>query len=237
MSDQSLKTRLLQPEVMDDPQLDQSRHFRALKSLATMNRLSASSSLVWREIAAYSDRQPRHKIRILDIATGSGDIPIGLSHRAKRDGIEVEILGIDISQRAIEYACQQAVAQKANVEFATLDALTDQLPAGFEVITCSLFMHHLSEEDVQRLLEKIKSAAKFVVVNDLRRSRAGWWLAFLVTRLFSRSDVVHADACLSVGASFSISEFRELANSAGMETAIIKPCWPFRFLMTWEGAA
>jgi 2-polyprenyl-3-methyl-5-hydroxy-6-metoxy-1,4-benzoquinol methylase len=233
MSD-PLKIRVLESEVMDDPDLDKTLHVGALKSLATMNWLSASSRMVWGAITEYLRRSPQKKIRILDIATGSGDIPIALFQRARRAGIEIDLLGIDISQRAIEFARQQAGVENAKVEFATLNALSEALPAKFDIVICSLFMHHLSEEDVVRLLAKMKSTAKFVVVNDLRRSRAGWWLALLVTRLFSRSDVVHTDSCLSVGASFSMKEFRALANAAGMESAIVKPRWPFRFLMTWE---
>jgi len=72
-----------------------------------------------------------------------------------------------------------------------------------------------------------------VLVNDLRRTRAGLALAYAASRVLSRSHVVHVDATLSVRAAFTIPEFAILTQEAGLDTAVISRRTPMRFLMRW----
>ena len=53
-----------------------------------------------------------------------------------------------------------------------MDVLADSLPHGFDVILCSLFLHHLDEQPAVGVLAKMAAAAgQLVLVNDLVRSR------------------------------------------------------------------
>jgi release factor glutamine methyltransferase len=65
---------------------------------------------------------PSGKLRILDIGTGSGCIPITL----KLERIQDEIYGCDISNHALDIARENAVLLMANVHFFNLDILTMQ---------------------------------------------------------------------------------------------------------------
>ena len=79
-----LATRVCEPEAMDDPALDRQRHFAALRGLAWLNGLSASASIVWKPIAQLARQRKVDRLRVLDIATGAGDLPIRLWHMARR---------------------------------------------------------------------------------------------------------------------------------------------------------
>jgi len=228
-----LARRALVPETMDDPGLDRDQHRAALSSLARINRLSGSAGLVWGPIQDLSDQLQESSLRVLDVATGGGDIPIALWNRARQAGVSLQIVGIDKSDLALDYARQQARASNAAVEFQTLDAVSDELPSGFDVSMCSLFLHHLSEEQAEQLLRKMSRCARhLVLVSDLRRCLRGWWLAYAASRLFTSSEVVRTDACLSVSAAFSPEEALALANRAGMNAPRIQRRWPLRFLLT-----
>ena len=73
-----------QPELMDDPDLEPGRHRHALAGLARLNRVSGSGRLVWsalRDLAVQGGAEP---LRILDLATGGGDVPLALVRCAPR---------------------------------------------------------------------------------------------------------------------------------------------------------
>jgi 2-polyprenyl-3-methyl-5-hydroxy-6-metoxy-1,4-benzoquinol methylase len=170
----------------------------------------------------------------LDIATGGGDIPISLWHRARRRKLPIEIAACDLSRRAIEFARQKGCRSRANVEFFQHDVLASPLPEGFDAIACSLFLHHLADEDAVNLLRRMAAASRqLVAVNDLRRSTAGLLLAYAASKALTRSDVVRVDAPLSVRAAFTISEANALAARAGLSNCTVKPRWPQRFLLSW----
>ena len=79
-------------------------------------------------------------------------------------------------------------------------------------------------------------ARSLILVNDLRRSFWGWMLAHLVTRLVTRSDVVHQDGPQSVRAAFSIKEASEFARQVGISDLNVERRWPFRFLLSGKSA-
>ncbi|MCX7395922.1 MAG: methyltransferase domain-containing protein [Planctomycetales bacterium] len=230
-----LTERICELEVMDDPELDRQRHFTALRGLTRLNGLSASTNIVWSPIARLAQQQNINRLRVLDVATGAGDLPLRLWRKARRANLQLEIHGIDISPQALDFARQNAEAQGANIKFGQLDVLNGELPRGFDVVISSLFFHHLSNPQAAELLRGMAAAAnRLVLVSDLRRSLSGWLLAHAASRLFTRSDVVHTDAPLSVQAALTLCEMRALAAKVGLEGANVNRRWPCRFLLEWS---
>jgi 2-polyprenyl-3-methyl-5-hydroxy-6-metoxy-1,4-benzoquinol methylase len=233
-----LAQRHCQPEIMDQPGLDPAQHVRALRALARINRLSASDAILWRPLWELAREIPERPLRVLDVATGGGDVPVRLWQRARRAGLKLELCGVDVSATALEQARRNAERVGAEVEWRRLDVLSEDLPAGFDVVTSSLFLHHLAEDQALGLLRRMGGAAgKLVLVNDLLRSRLGYLLAFLVTRLLTTSPVVHVDGPRSVEGAFSMAEARELAERAGLHGATISWRWPWRYLLAWRRPA
>jgi 2-polyprenyl-3-methyl-5-hydroxy-6-metoxy-1,4-benzoquinol methylase len=230
----SLRQRRLQPEVMDQPDLEQTRHWHALRGLARINWLSGSAGILWpsiRRLAESSD-QP---LRVLDVACGAGDLCILLHRRAARRGLNLHLEGIDISLQAIEYARTRAETASATVHFFQQDVLAGDFASAYDVDYSSLFLHHLTEEQAVNLLRVMARAArKLLLISDLARSRLGWAAAYLVTRLLTTSDVVHTDGPRSVEAAFTPAEALRLASQAGLQNVTVVRRWPFRFLLTWK---
>ena len=226
-----------QPELMDQPGLKFAEHVKALRGLRRINRLSRTSAVLWRPMARLANQAGTagRPIRVLDLASGGGDTPIALARRAAGAGLPVEIDGCDLNPQAVRYAQEQADDQGVRVRFFVLDALSATIPADYDIVCCSLFLHHLAEADAIVLLQKMAAAARrLVLVDDLIRGRWGYVLALCGTRLLSGSRVVHVDGPRSVLAAFTPGEVGELAERAGLRGIRIARHWPERFLLSWS---
>ncbi len=220
---------------MDQPGLDAGEHRQALDALRRVNRFSAGQYAVWQVVRAYCLARRRRgvvgPVRLLDVATGGGDLPVGLWSRARREGLELEAAGCDISPLALDYARERARGAGAAVHFFRHDATAGALPAGYDIVTSSLFLHHLGESDAVGLLAAMGGAGELALVDDLRRGVAGWALAYGGIRLLSRSKVARVDGPLSVEGAFTCDEARSLALEAGWRDFEVRKRWPCRFLM------
>jgi len=174
------------------------------------------------------------RLRLLDVACGGGDIARALARRAQRENFPLEVHGCDVSPVALAHAREQALREGLEVSFFELDALRAPFPPGFDIVCSSLFLHHLSERECVRVLAGMAEAGKTLILQDLLRSRTGYWLAWGTLRLLSRSRVAQVDGPRSVRASFRIPEVAALARKAGLEGARIVPCWPQRFTLYWR---
>ncbi len=225
----SFHQRHRQAEVMDQPDLDPTRHAAALQGLARINALSGSARILWPPLARLARRIGSRPVRILDVATGAGDVPLRLWRRAQRAGLRMVLEGCDISPVAIEHARAAAEQAGADLRFFVHDALAGPPATDYDAALCSLFLHHLGEDQAITLLRNMALAAPLVIVHDLQRGRLGWLLAWLGTRVLSRSEVVHNDGPISVAAAFTAEEARGLAERAGLKDIEVSRHWPCRF--------
>ena len=147
----------------------------------------------------------------------------------------MEVDGCDVNPQAVEYARSQAEAAGQRVRFFCHNALTEPFPSGYDIVSCSLFLHHLAEPVAIDLLSRLAAAARsLVLVDDLVRSRRGYWLALAGCHMLSRSRVVHYDGPISVAAAFTPAEAVSLMEQAGLPGAVLTRHWPERFLITWR---
>ncbi|MAB29637.1 MAG: nucleotide-binding protein [Planctomycetaceae bacterium] len=226
--------RHLTPELMDDPALDPAEHRHALGGLARLNRISAAGRSPWRGMADLV-RESNRPLSVLDVATGSGDVPISCARRAKAEGLELELHGCDLSEVALSQASQRARDAGLTMTCFQHDILAEPPPETYDVVTCNLFAHHLDEEGVCLLLRNMALAARRrLLLCDLRRDRIGLGLAWVFSRLLTRSKVVHVDAIKSVRAAWTPGEMRDLATRAGLENAALPSCFPRRMMLSWE---
>ncbi len=221
-----LTARAREPELMDDPSLPAGDHERALRGLARLNRWSRCASAIWRDVRAVCNDG---EVSLLDVATGSADVPIALARKAGRRVLRIE--ACDISPVAISIARTKA----PSIGFHVLDAIRDPLPREYDVVLCSLFLHHLDDADARLLLAKMAQAARrLVVVNDLERTRAALAMVKAGSVALSRSPVVRVDAIRSVRAAFSSVELGALAREAGLKCARIDRGGVARMQLVWR---
>ena len=238
-------------ELMDDPALPAGEHLAALDALATINAVSLTGRQLAGAVARLvgSALPANRPLEIVDVACGGGDITIALAsllgRRLPRVGSRaaapgVRVLGLDLSERAIERARAAAARRQAGadaaVEFAARDVLAEGLPP-CDIAVSSLFLHHLDDPAATAVLRAMATSARLGgVVSDLIRSRTGLVLAILGTTLLARSRVARIDGPRSVRAARTPAEVRVLADRAGLPQAVIRHAWPERVLVEWRSA-
>jgi 2-polyprenyl-3-methyl-5-hydroxy-6-metoxy-1,4-benzoquinol methylase len=224
-----------QPEWMDDPSLSRADHLAALAGLARLNRLSGVGRLMYRHIRRQAMARANRRLTLLDVASGAGDIPISWVLRARREGWTLQVTMTDTRALALEE--QQRRARRCQVDVLSLqhDCLHSPLPGGFDVVTSSLFMHHLDDHQVFCLLQSMQSASDgALVLCDLERSRTNLLLVKTAAAAISRSPVVHHDADASVRAAFTVEEFRRVAEAALVRPIRVSRAFPCRFIACQE---
>jgi ubiquinone/menaquinone biosynthesis C-methylase UbiE len=201
-----------EPELMDRPQPVTVELESDLRNLRQLNRYFGSYRLVEHFLRRWL--KPQTKTRILDFATGSGDIPRLIVDHARKIDAEVTIDAVDQQASTIEIA-RGLSRDYPEIEFIPGDVLTFSRER-YDMVLCSLALHHFAENDAVALLKHCRALSKrYVLVADLRRG----WLASagvrLLTTLFFRQEMTQVDARLSAARAFSFAEMRSLAERAG----------------------
>tara|TARA_B100001057_G_scaffold428073_1_gene453242 strand:+ start:378 stop:1073 length:696 start_codon:yes stop_codon:yes gene_type:complete len=224
-----------QSEVMDQPGLDPVEHDRALRGLRRINAISRCVPGLFRHIEMLSRETPSAQLSVLELACGGGDTAIELAALARRRHVGVTIHACDLNPEAVRIAKRNVARSASDVDVFLADALDPPGSEEFDVVYCTLFVHHLDPPEVVRLLTVMAARARrLVLVDDLSRSRLGYSLAWIGTRLLSRSWVVHNDGPLSVQAAFTPKEILQLAFQAGASAPVLEQTWPERYLLSWR---
>src|SRR5438309_3083895 len=204
-----------EPELMDRPQPVSSELEKDLRNIRQLNRFFGSHRLVLHFLRRWI--KPGDHVRIVDLATGSGDIPRLIVDRARKIGARVEIIALDRQSATLEIA-RKLSGDYSEISFVEADILEFNPTEGYDLVLCSLALHHFSNEDAVRVLRRCRELShKFVLVSDLRRSWLGMIGVYLLTALIFRSAMTRYDARLSMARAFSFAELDELARRAGWQ--------------------
>ena len=198
---------------MDRPQPVSAELERDLKNLRQLNRWFGSHRLVLHFVRRWI--KPGDQIRIVDLATGSGDVPRVIVDQARKIGAKVEINALDRQSATLDIA-RRLSADYPEISYLEANLLEWQPSDRYDIVLCSLVLHHFSDDDAVRVLRRCRELSqRFILVSDLRRG----WLAtagvYLLTALIFREPMTKYDARLSAARAFSFAELGELAQTAG----------------------
>lgn len=198
---------------MDRPQPVTPVFERDLANLRSLNRHFGSHRLVRHFLRRWL--KPGMKARVLDLATGSGDIPRLIVRYARAHNVAVQIEAIDQQCATIEIA-RRLSPDYLEINFQAANLFEWNPAEHYDIVLCSLALHHFSEGDAVCVFRKCRELSRgAVLVADLRRAR---WLSIAVDVLTAacyRNKMTRTDAKLSAARAFSFSEMRELAIRAG----------------------
>jgi SAM-dependent methyltransferase len=203
------------PEMMDRPQPVSPELEADLANLANLNAWFGSYGLIRRFLRCWL--KPGRKYRLLDLATGGGDIPRMIVRWARRRGIPVQIDAVDNHPATLEIARRESV-EFPEIRFIQADVRSYEDPLTYDVVCCSLALHHFSREDAAQVLRQARDLSHDrVLVADLERQVFAWFGVWLLTSTIFTAEMTKHDARLSVKRAFSYSELRELAQLAGWQ--------------------
>jgi ubiquinone/menaquinone biosynthesis C-methylase UbiE len=102
-----------------------------------------------------------------------------------------------------------------------------------DVVTSTLFLHHLSDADAIRAMREMKRVARLgmVVADLLRGRRAYFWISLLTLRA---SSIIRHDARASVAQAFTLPEIERLARQADLDPISLFRTFGHRFLLCWK---
>jgi hypothetical protein len=202
-------------ELMDRPQPVSAELERDLKNLRQLNRYFGSYA-----VALHFMRQwirSGDRLRIADLATGSGDIPRLVVDHARKVGAKVEVYALDQQAATLEIARKLSV-DYPEISFIEANILEWNPTERCDIVLNSLALHHFSEEDAVRLLRHCRELSrKFVLVSDLRRGLLASVGVYFLTALIFREPMTRIDGRLSAARAFSFAEMTDLAKRAGLK--------------------
>jgi len=228
--------RTVTDEIMDGPNVPESAHLQALEGLCKINRFSHTARQILAPILEMAQRNNLDRLSLLDIACGGGDVPIAVATAAKSHGLSIDLTLLDRSPTALSRAA--SAAHDAGIPCHTVqgDVLSDLPDSNFDIVTSTLFLHHVPEPaQVIDLLKGMRRVARrMIVISDLRRSRRALLWTWIGCRLISRSKIVHYDGPVSVRAAWTMNELSDFATAAGLTGARITTSFPWRMMLVWE---
>ncbi len=223
--------RSYQAELLDAPNIPKELLFQNLRELDFINKTLGGHSITIAGIKQLViDKSKTYQI--VDIGCGGGDAMKYIANWARTNNYKVKLIGVDMNADAIEYMNTNC---KDYLEISgVVSDYRDFLKANptIDIVHCSLFCHHLKDEELIELFSFMKQYAKVgFVINDLERNRIAYNSIKVLTRLFNGSSLVKNDAPLSVLRGFKKEELENLFGNAGVENVSIKWKWAFRYLV------
>lgn len=219
------RRRSRETELMDEGGISFEEFHHCLRELETINHLTLAyrPTLRWLRPWLPSDE----RLTILDAGSGGGDMLRQICKQLPQSS-SVQLIGVDLnpwSKRSAE-RCEPC----AGIEYATADIFEFQPEQPIDIIVCSLFTHHLTEEQLVQFLRWLdQRAQKGWFINDLHRHPLPYYFIKLATRLLSRNRLVRNDAAVSVARSFSKSDWRRLLMRAEIPEERVQLRWHFPF--------
>jgi len=205
--------RVVTPELLDSDAGTPKEVADSLADLRGINQkfggISTTQAMiehVWRRGLPRQGGQvppPHGQLSLLKVGAGSGDVPLAARTRLAPKGLSLQVTLLD---RAATH-----LTTGNNHQVVVGNALALPFAAeSFDLISCGLFAHHLSpEEVVQFVKEGLRVCRVAVLINDLVRSPIHLALVYAAYPLY-RSRLTRHDGPASVRAAYTPREMRQL---------------------------
>ncbi|MBA4300046.1 Methyltransferase domain-containing protein [Algoriphagus alkaliphilus] len=217
-------------ELMDDLECSGQELKQTLRELKTINHWLGGNHVTTNGLAKIMKLNPQSSYRIADIGCGGGDMIRIMNEWAESNKKQVDFVGIDANINIIELA-KVRLNDVTNVNWQVQNVFEPEFSKEkVDIITCTLFTHHFTDAELITLIQSFRQKSNLgLVINDLHRH----WFAFhsirILTKLFSKSQMVQHDASLSVLRSFQKADLERILAKAGIKTYQISWFWAFRW--------
>ena len=169
------------------------------------------------------------EVSIFDLGCGSGDMLRAVADFGRKNNFLFKLTGIDANEYTVNYA-RQLSANYPEISYIKMDILADKFAGlSFDIVIMTLFLHHFKEQEIEDLLIPIVNKTKMgVVINDLHRSSAAYYL-FKGISFFIKNHMVKKDGAISVLRGFKKSELIFISKKLKDSVSTIRWKWAFRY--------
>jgi hypothetical protein len=222
-------SRATATEFLDQPDCDPALAAASYRFMETVNGRFGGIRVVRRFLAAETAGRPADApLRILDIGSGSCDIPLAVSRWARAHDIPMHFTCLEMAGFAVDIARGQLTRTgDPAVQLIREDVFIHQPAEPYDCAVASMCFHHFSDAQILLLLRRLRGfVRRSVLINDLHRSPLASLAALLL--LVGRPAGVRHDALLSIRRGFKISELSPLLRQLDGVSVSVEPARWFR---------
>lgn len=222
--------RSTEAEYMDDLAVDGKDLHQALRELESINYLLGGNYVTLRGLDDLVRRYPSREWHIADLGCGSGDMLRRIRQMLDRKKINARLTGVDANRNVIEFA-KVHTPVRCRIAYLAEDILSASFSSRkFDIVTATLFFHHFTDEQLINILGGLRRQTSHgMVINDIHRHWFAYHAIRILTRLFSRSEMVRNDGPVSVLRAFRRKDLERLLAAAGIDDFSIRWRWAFRW--------
>jgi ubiquinone/menaquinone biosynthesis C-methylase UbiE len=233
------------PEILDSDACSPADVEATLRDLGRVNRWFGGVRTTQKMVERVAQISGVRHFSLLEVASGSGEVPETVRQRLARRGIALDVTLLDRAWSHLpsgnraggNHAGRNHLSGSHGVVADTL-----ALPFGdgaFDLVSCNLFAHHLNAQQLAQFVrEGLRVSRKSLLINDLIRHPLHLVLAFAGFPLM-RSRVAWLDGLTSVRRAYVPDEIRSLLASAFSQAAAqveISRNYLFRMgVIVWKG--
>ncbi len=206
---------------MDAPDVSPATLDLSLRVIRRINRRLGYTAATVSHVKAWSKTwKPGERIEILDLATGSADIPRAILAELLPRGFDVHITGVDrhpVTAAIAADGMPDDPPSESRLRIVQADVLAMPFAdRSFDYVMTNMFLHHLDDDDAVAVLTTMRRLARRgMLVADLLRHRRAWlWIKLLT---LAAHPIIRHDAVVSVEQAFTRRELLSMATAAGWE--------------------
>ncbi len=220
--------RVVIPELLDTDAGTADEICASLADLRAINRRFGGIATTRKMIEHVAHTTGQTEFSLLDVAAGSGDIAAAVQQDIASRGISLTYTLLDSAASHLNGYRPSVVGNALALPFHD---------RGFDLVTCSLFLHHLEPDETRTFVaEALRVARVAVLINDLRRSALHLALIYAGCLSF-RSRITRHDAPASVRRAYTAAEVRAMLAATDAARVEIHSHYLCRMgIIAWKSA-
>ncbi|HAO45696.1 MAG TPA: methyltransferase domain-containing protein [Ferruginibacter sp.] len=222
--------RSTEKEIMDDFSMKGALLRKTLDQIAVINKRLGGNKATLDGLAALLKSTSRNRpLVIADLGCGNGDMLRMVADFGRKNKYAFRLVGIDNNEFTVNYA-RECSAAYPEISFCRMDVTGREFEEQeFDIVLCTLFLHHFSNEEIERLLTGLlEQTGTGLVINDLHRSKVAYYLFRLIS-IFISSSMARNDGAISILRGFKKNELVDLNKKLQDTAGSIKWKWAFRY--------
>ena len=193
--------RVSTPEILDSDNCPKQEVEASLQDLCRINRWFGGVDTTRKLIERVASATGEKKFSLLEVAAGYGEVPRQAGEQLLKKGIKLEITDLDRVPTHLQRSHRVLVADALALPFAD---------NSFDLVSCSLFAHHLEPRELSRFGEEAcRVSRSAVLINDLIRHPLHLALVYAGFPLM-RSYISRRDGVASVRRAYEPEEMHEI---------------------------
>ncbi len=218
--------RVMTPELLDTDSGTTAEIAASLVDLRNINRWFGGVGTTRWMLRRVANRLGVSTLSMLEVAAGSSYVPEACRQSLGGSGLKLDITLLDRAPSHLQNGARAVAANALALPFRD---------SSFDVVSSTLFAHHLSPEELVRfVVEAQRVCRSAVLINDLIRNPLHLALVYAGLPLF-RSRLTHHDAPASVRQAYTLDEIRSLLSRSSAGQVEIYRRYLFRMgVIVWK---